>query len=56
MSQSVVPDGLHIKQSFCVNVFILRFSLHARLYNIVDKVALKRTGESHIEANIETKI
>ena len=35
------------------NVSILRYSLHAHLYNIVDKVALKRTPENDIEASIE---
>ena len=34
-------------------MFILRCSLHAHIYHIVDKVALKRTRENYIEANIE---
>ena len=34
-------------------MFILRYSLHAHIYDIVDKVALKRTRENDIEANIE---
>ena len=34
-------------------MFILRYSLHAHIYDVVDKVALKRTRENDIEANIE---